>query len=134
MRKFASMLAVVATSSTLVMPVAHAEGYFESRIDNARNGFQTRRWADRNADSFNTELTAATCINNPHGSPGKVEFTLRRHESWRPDPHLGTRVLNRCYGGWDRGGWGRQAAGTYYAQLGTFGWNRLTVNWVKVVW
>ncbi len=115
-------------------PVAHAEGYFESNMRGVRSGFATRTWYDGNMDGYNTEITASGCLNNPHGSPGKVEFTVHRKLNWRPDVNLGTRNLNDCYRSWARGGWGRPVAGTYYAGVHTYSWNYLTVNWLKVVY
>ena len=126
-------LTVALAITSFVVP-ANAEGHFETSVNGIRDGFKTRSWSDRNIDGFNTEITAATCLNTPHGSPGKVEMTLRRTLAGQPDPDLGSRSLNRCYGGWDRGGWGRQAAGNYHADIHTFDWNRLTINWMKVVW
>ncbi|MEK0087146.1 hypothetical protein [Corynebacterium sp. KPL4072] len=32
------------------------------------------------------------------------------------------------------GGWGRQAAGKYHADIHTFDWNHLTIKWMKFVW
>lgn len=59
---------------------------------------------------------------------------MLRNLSFRPDINLGERYLNRGYTSWDRGGWGRLPAGNYYAQVGTFDWNRLSINWLKVVY
>ncbi|AEX76360.1 hypothetical protein NY035_00945 [Corynebacterium diphtheriae bv. mitis] len=129
------LVAALLASTTLISPIsAHAEGFFETRLDGVRTGFITRSWNDRNYDGYNTEITAANCLNNPHGSPGRVEFTLKKKIPVLPDHDLGTRTLNGCYREWDRGNWGRVAAGDYYAVVGTFDWNRLTINWLKVVY
>ncbi|RMB64758.1 hypothetical protein D9542_11660 [Corynebacterium macginleyi] len=84
-------------------------------------------WVDRNIDGYNTEFTAATCLNNPYRVPGKVELNLRRELSMQPDSDLGLRSFNRCYGGCDRGGWGLQAARNYRTDIHTFNWNHLTI-------
>lgn len=132
-KKITSVLFAVLAVQAFAAP-ANAEGSFETSVIGVRDGYQTRGWLDRNIDGYNTEITAATCLNQPHGSPGKVEMTLRRNLSGRPDPDLGSRALNRCYGGWDRGGWGRQASGNYHADIHTFSWNSLTIRWMKFVW
>lgn len=134
MKKYISVVLAASAASLMLTPMANAEGYFESSMHGVRSGFSTRQWVDRNVDGYNTEITASRCLNNPHGSPGKVEFTLRRKVSLRPDVNMGTRNLNGCYGSWARGGWGRVTAGTYYASVGTYDWNRLTVNWLKVIY
>lgn len=125
---------VTALAVSMFAAPANAEGHFETSVSGVSDGFRTRGWVDRNIDGYNTEITAATCLNDPHGSPGKVEMTLRRELSMKPDPDLGSRSLNKCYGGWDRGGWGRQAAGNYHADIHTFDWNHLTIKWMKFVW
>ncbi|MDO4761945.1 MAG: hypothetical protein Q4A31_08520 [Corynebacterium sp.] len=118
----------------LVPSYAYAEGYFETRMDRVRSGFGTRAWIDNNIDSYSTEITASGCLNDPHGSPGKVEFTLKRHIPILPDSNHGTRNLNGCYRSFDRGSWGRVVPGRYYAIVGTYDWNHLTINWLKVVY
>ena len=63
-------LTVALAITSFVVP-ANAEGHFETSVNGIRDGFKTRSWSDRNIDGFNTEITAATCLNTPHGSPGK---------------------------------------------------------------
>ena len=132
-KKIAAGLVTALAVSMFAAP-ANAEGHFETSVNGVRDKYRTRGWTDRNIDGYNTEITAATCSNATPGSPGKVEMTLRRELSKRPDPDLGSRSFNRCYGGWDRGGWGRQAAGNYHADIHTSDWNHLTIKWMKFVW
>lgn len=123
------LVAALALSS--IAP-ASAEGGFISSLSGVRDGFTTRVWNDKNSDTTGTTITASGCRNQTPNSPGRVDFTLRRQRSFRPDTIEGAKPFSACYRGEAKGNWGRVQAGNYYAVLGTHSWNHVSVNHLEV--
>jgi hypothetical protein len=125
--------------SIVVAGTALAEGYFNSYIINARNGFDSRTWVDHNWDNVSTTVTFRVCRDEDIASDPNdwAKVTVWKHNFILPPTNLGTKQLN-CWVT-ATGNWGDVAAADYNFELTDFSganadWNvfdvqSLTVNY-----
>ncbi|MBK4139788.1 hypothetical protein GWO53_04610 [Corynebacterium macginleyi] len=69
--KIAAGPATALAVSILAGPV-NTDRNFETSVSGLRVGYRNRGWTDGNIVGYNKEITAANCLNNFDGSPGKV--------------------------------------------------------------
>jgi len=108
------------TLSVLLAGTALAEGQFDSWIVNARNGFDSRTWVDKNLDNVATTVTFRTCRDeDPASDPNDwAKVTVWKHNWIFPPTSMGTKQLN-CWVS-ATGNWGDVAAADYNFELTDF--------------
>ncbi len=95
-----------------------AEGSWSGKVEGVRQGFESRRWTDRNSDSVKTAVTFKNCSwKDPSNRPNSAGYTtveLRQVLTALPDRKLGKKDLWCAGASGDTKDWGDRAAGEYY--------------------
>jgi hypothetical protein len=109
---------------------AHAEGSWSSSVTDVRQGFESRRWDDRNSDGASTLVQFSNCTYKFAGgakSGDHIAVELwRAIDNW-PDSSKGSKTLY-CNSS-ATGNWGDVQSSTYYFAIGPVnGWSDWTVS------
>ena len=99
---------------------ALAEGSFGSYISDAGNGFTSRTWVDKNADSVATTVTFRTCRDGvANGTSDWADVFVKRYNWAFPATNLGIKRLY-CYNS-AVGNWGDVSAADYAFTIDYYG-------------
>lgn len=90
-------LGAIAFGVIAVPAVAYAEGGFSSTLQSVSDGFQTRRWTDRNNDSAST-LTGANQCSKETAAAFNMSVELRRDQPGF-DKGYGSKNFAACVSG-----------------------------------
>lgn len=90
-----ALVAVVGVALALGASPAFAEGSWNSRVVNARPGFDSRSWQDSRTDNKRTAVTLKNCVyGNAKGLVKSVGVRLYAEWGWLPDQDAGTKTQN----------------------------------------
>lgn len=107
-----AFVSVLSLTALLVATPAGAEGGFASSISDARTGFNSRTWTDRNSDNVSTTVRFDRCEVTGDGvEPDRAEVQLTRIIPVLPDQNRGRKTLNCDFSA--TGSWGDQPASDY---------------------
>ncbi len=116
-RRVASIAASLALSGVLLGGgVAHAEGSWNSSIENWLTGLSSRSWSDKNTDATRTTVTFKGCHYDvlPKG-PSHVSVEVMQNVSFGPDKYRGQKKLYCAVSG--SADWGDMTKASYHFVL-----------------
>lgn len=113
-RRISTVLGITSTLILAVTPSAFAN--WESEIENARPGFESRRWEDRDY----SEVNFIHCSTS--GSSTSTHIRLWRSRDWQPDPGYDSKRFTECFSWGDgdeksTGEWHDLPGGNYYFSI-----------------
>lgn len=129
-RRCASIVGMIALGLTAFAAPAHAEGSWSGSVSGVRQGFESRRWTDRDNDANDTIVSFSDCTYTFQGNEmdgNNVDIELWRDISYAPDRGQGKQKLYCNWSG--SGNWGHVGAGEYYFAIYLVnGWNDWKVS------